>query len=84
MRETLLKLWNLTPVRLAVRLANTGLNLVTARDLITALTRADLGLILIAIAWLIPWDKVALLAYGLIRQRRPLQPSTAKSVPTAA
>ncbi|MFI0453450.1 hypothetical protein [Actinomadura sp. 6N118] len=67
MRETLLTLWNLTPVRLAIRLANTGLNLVTTRELITALTRADLGLTLIAIAWLIPWEKVALLAYRLIR-----------------
>lgn len=67
MRETLLTLWNLTPIRLAIRLANTGLNLVTTRELITALTRADLGLTLIAIAWLIPWEKVAVLAYRLIR-----------------
>lgn len=66
-------LWNLAPVRLVVRLANMGLNLVTLRELITALIRAELGATLIAIAWLIPWEKVAVLAYRLIRQRCALQ-----------
>ncbi|GAA2631835.1 hypothetical protein SMC26_21750 [Actinomadura fulvescens] len=70
MRKTVLTIWNLTPIRLAVRLGGTGLNLVTTRELITALTRADLGLALIAIAWLVPWEKVAVLVYRLIRRRR--------------
>jgi hypothetical protein len=68
MREVLLTLWNFTPIRLAIRLANMGLNLVTLRELITALGRADLHLTLIAIAWLIPWEKVAVLAYRFIRR----------------
>ncbi|MBO2452993.1 hypothetical protein J4573_38285 [Actinomadura barringtoniae] len=64
----LMAIWNFTPVRLAVRLANMGLNLVTLRELVMALVRAELGATLIAIAWLIPWEKVAGLAYRLIRQ----------------
>jgi len=67
--EKLTALWNFTPFRLAVRLANAGLNLVTLRELIMALVRAELGATLIAIAWLIPWEKVAVLTYRLIRQR---------------
>jgi hypothetical protein len=72
-------LWSLAPVRLTYRLVSAGLNLVTVRELVTALCRADLHLTLIAIAWLIPWEKVAVLAYRFTRHRRTARLVTASA-----
>ncbi|WP_433333263.1 hypothetical protein [Spirillospora sp. CA-294931] len=63
LQETVVALWQLAPVRIAARLVNAGLNLVGARDLTVALVRADLLLIVIAIAWLIPWGRLVVLAW---------------------
>ncbi|KAB2344754.1 hypothetical protein [Actinomadura rudentiformis] len=76
MQEALLALWQLTPVRLAARLGNIGLNTITAQELLDALVHTELIAALVAIAWLIPWERIALATYRSLRRRQASMSTT--------
>ncbi|GAA2630512.1 hypothetical protein SMC26_23285 [Actinomadura fulvescens] len=69
MREILLALWRLTPLRIGVRLFNVGLNTVSVQDLLTALVQAELVAGLVALAWLLPWERLAVHTHRHLRAR---------------
>lgn len=59
MWNSLTALWNLTFVRIVAGLANAGLNVLAARDLLDAVLQVSPGATLIAVAWLMPWQRLA-------------------------
>ncbi|KAB2342139.1 hypothetical protein [Actinomadura rudentiformis] len=63
MQETLSALWQLTPLRIGIRLVNVALNTISAQELLTALIHTELVAGLVAIAWLVPWERLALPAF---------------------
>lgn len=72
LRDTLAALCALTSVRVLIKTANAGLNVL--RDLLDAVSDASPIAMLIAVAWLIPWYRLAL---PLARRAGLLRSSTA-------